>query len=402
MWRSLQAKFLLCVVPLFVLASTVGLSWLAEYDMRRNLDNLAARVGNHAAYVASALDRPDVVVDDAIASRVLATLLADGAVQCAELDVGRPGFRRILAPRGVGCLGQQPGEQLELAFDRLENARLVVRFSTQEIKDARTARREFSLLVTSLGFVLAVGCSAVGFHWAVSVPLRRLLVAMNETSASGTFNLVGKVGSDEIGQVTQAYNRMQLDLQSRSERLSHMARHDALTGLPNRVRLRERMEDMLARVRRGDRAAVLCLDLDGFKGVNDTLGHPAGDELLRQVADRLRGNLRETDLVARLGGDEFSILQTDACQPADSAALAERLVAAFHLPFHIEGASVAVGTSVGVVVTDATTSSADELLRQADIALYEAKAAGRGTWRLFRPEMDVQYMEPTSLKANTR
>ncbi|MFC7739234.1 diguanylate cyclase domain-containing protein [Roseomonas sp. GCM10028921] len=389
MWKSLQVKFLLCVIPLFVLASAAGLSWLAEYDIRRNLDDLAARVGNHAAYVASALARASVLDDEAIASRVLATLLADRAVLCAELDAGQSGVRQVLAPRGVGCLGQGEGERLELALDGLEQARLIVRFSTKEIAEARTARREFSLLVTALGFVLAVGCSSIGFYWAVSAPLRRLLVAIRETSTSGQFNLVDKVGSDEIGQVTEAFNIMQLGLQSRSERLSHMARHDMLTGLANRVLLRERMEQLLVRSHSSGSTAVLCLDLDGFKGVNDTLGHPAGDELLRQVAGRLRENTREADLVVRLGGDEFTILQVDADRPADVTALAERLVSALHHPFDIKGQKVTIGTSIGVVLVDAMASSADELLRRADLALYRAKAAGRGTWRLFHPEMDA-------------
>ena len=389
MWRSLQVKFILTVIPLFVLASAVGLSWLAEHDMRKNLEELAARVGNHAAHVAAVVGRPGVLENEAIASRVLATLLADGAVQCAEVEVAQPAPRRVLAPRGIGCLGQEPGERLELALGGLEHATLVVRFSTREIDEARTTRREFSLLVTALGFALAVGCSAIGFHWTVGVPLRRLLAAIHETSASGRFGLVGRVSTDEIGRVTEAFNAMQLSLQSRSERLSHMAHHDALTGLPNRVLLYEHMEGVLARLRPGSVAAVLCLDLDGFKNVNDTLGHPAGDELLRQVARRLRDNTRETDFVARLGGDEFAVVQADAEQPAAVTVLAERLVEVLRAPFDLQGQQAIIGTSVGVTLADGA-ATADKLMRNADIALYRAKAGGRGTWRFFEAGMDAE------------
>ncbi|MFC7739382.1 putative bifunctional diguanylate cyclase/phosphodiesterase [Roseomonas sp. GCM10028921] len=177
------------------------------------------------------------------------------------------------------------------------------------------------------------------------------------------------------------------------ERLSHMARHDALTGLPNRVLFREHMERVLPRVRHGAHLAVLCLDLDGFKGVNDTLGHPAGDELLRAVARRLRDSTRETDLVVRLGGDEFAIVQVDAEQPHSATVLAERLVDVLRAPFDLQGQWAEIGTSIGVVLADEARTTADELLRNADIALYRAKAAGRGTWRLFEPGMDTEIQQ---------
>jgi diguanylate cyclase (GGDEF)-like protein len=186
------------------------------------------------------------------------------------------------------------------------------------------------------------------------------------------------------------------------ERLSHMARHDALTGLPNRVLFREHMQRVLPRVRRGDSLAVLCLDLDGFKWVNDTLGHPAGDELLRQVARRLRDSARETDLIARLGGDEFAIIQIGAKQPADVEALAERLMAVVRAPFDIQGQRVEIATSVGAVLADPTSSSSDELLRNADIALYRAKAEGRGICRFFEPGMDADLLKRRQLEADLR
>ena len=186
------------------------------------------------------------------------------------------------------------------------------------------------------------------------------------------------------------------------KRMTHMAFHDALTGLPNRVLFREHMELALPRVRRGGQLAVLCLDLDGFKGVNDTLGHPAGDELLRQVARRLKGCTRETDLVARLGGDEFAVVQADAEQPTDAATLAERLVEALRAPFDLRGQRVEIGTSIGVVLADGTGATADELLRGADIALYRAKAEGRGTWRFFEPGMDAEMQARRRLEADLR
>ena len=175
-------------------------------------------------------------------------------------------------------------------------------------------------------------------------------------------------------------------------RIAHMAHHDALTDLPNRVLFHERMRDALARLRRrnGASVAVLCLDLDHFKDVNDTLGHSAGDDLLEAVADRLRSCIRQGDVVARLGGDEFALLQDGAEQPRDASALAERVVAALETPFELEGHRVRVGASLGIAVAPGDGQDADRLLRCADMALYRAKAEGRGGHRFFEPSMDEQ------------
>ena len=190
--------------------------------------------------------------------------------------------------------------------------------------------------------------------------------------------------------------------QRRSEhQLWHMARHDALTSLPNRVLLRERLAAITPHLRRGAKVAVLCLDLDGFKSINDTLGHPAGDELLRAVAERLGTATREVDFVARLGGDEFAIIQNDAEQPISAAALAERLVTLMRAPFELAGQTVEIGTSIGVVLADAD-AKPDELLRSADIALYQAKAGGRGTWRFFEPAMDAAMQARRTLELDLK
>ncbi|MBK1661951.1 putative bifunctional diguanylate cyclase/phosphodiesterase [Paracraurococcus ruber] len=185
-------------------------------------------------------------------------------------------------------------------------------------------------------------------------------------------------------------------------RIEHMARHDALTGLANRSELRTRLDAALARSRRGEGFALLYLDLDRFKAVNDTLGHPVGDELLRAVTGRLRGLVRETDLVARLGGDEFAIIQTRAEQPEAATALARRLVPEISAPYDIEGQQVVIGTSVGIALAPADGATPDALLKAADLALYRAKAEGRGTWRFFAPEMDARMQARRKLELDLR
>jgi diguanylate cyclase (GGDEF)-like protein len=172
-----------------------------------------------------------------------------------------------------------------------------------------------------------------------------------------------------------------------------MARHDALTKLPNRALFHERMEQAIAMAGRGSPFAVLCLDLDKFKHINDTLGHPVGDGLLVAVAGRLRACVREIDTIARLGGDEFAIIQLAVHQPDDADVLAQRIIAAFGKPFDIGGHQVMSGVSIGAIAIWENAISYESVMRNADIALYLAKTEGRGTVRFFEPEMDARIHE---------
>ena len=190
--------------------------------------------------------------------------------------------------------------------------------------------------------------------------------------------------------------------QRSEERIAHMARHDALTDLPNRVLLRDVLEHELKRVKRGERLAVLCLDLDQFKGINDALGHPIGDELLRLVADRLRGCTREPDTVARLGGDEFAIIMTQMHQPTDPSALARRVRESIIRPYQIDGHQIVTDISIGISVAPEDGTEPDVLLKNADMALYGAKDDGRGTYRFFEPEMDTRMRARRDLEMDLR
>ncbi len=181
-----------------------------------------------------------------------------------------------------------------------------------------------------------------------------------------------------------------------------MARHDALTGLPNRILFSERVEQAIAQAGRGLGFAVLCLDLDRFKVVNDTLGHPVGDRLLRAVAQRLKTCIRETDTVGRLGGDEFAIVQTNLTRPEDARELAQRVVLALSQPFDLEGHQIVVGTSVGIATGDSSDARVDRLLQNADTALYCAKSDGRGTFRFFEAEMEASLQARREMEIDLR
>jgi diguanylate cyclase (GGDEF)-like protein len=172
--------------------------------------------------------------------------------------------------------------------------------------------------------------------------------------------------------------------------IAFLARHDVLTGLPNRSVLQEFIERALPEVARGAQFAVLFLDLDRFKAVNDTLGHGAGDALLKQVAARLRASVRQTDTIARFGGDEFVILQPLMELPDGAMRLAQRIIDLVGEPYVLDGTQASIGVSVGIAMAPADGMSAEALLKNADMALYLAKSEGRGTFRFFEPEMDAK------------
>jgi diguanylate cyclase (GGDEF)-like protein/PAS domain S-box-containing protein len=186
--------------------------------------------------------------------------------------------------------------------------------------------------------------------------------------------------------------------QKAEAKIMHMARHDALTNLPNRLLFREKMEQAL---NRGEQLAILFIDLDRFKSVNDTLGHPVGDALLCAVTQRLQMAVRGADTVARLGGDEFAIIQIGA-RPTDATELAGRIIEQVSKSFDVLGHQVMIGTSLGIAIAPGDGTEPDQLLRNADMALYRAKAEGRGTYHFFQPEMDAQMQARRSLELDLR
>lgn len=185
------------------------------------------------------------------------------------------------------------------------------------------------------------------------------------------------------------------------EALAHQALHDALTGLPNRALFLDRVEHALNRDQRtGEHASVIFLDLDDFKTINDALGHAAGDEALVAVARRLLACMRTTDTAARLGGDEFAILLEDLPGPAEVFEIVARILQALGEPLTLEASVVSISTSVGIVVSNGTEANAGELLRNADLAMYKAKGAGKGRYEIFEAGMHAAVVERLELKAD--
>ena len=210
---------------------------------------------------------------------------------------------------------------------------------------------------------------------------------------------IGKLARrDELGIIVESLGAFQANV----ARVNFLAHHDPLTTLPNRVSFQNRIGHAVAQAARGRLSAVLCLDLDHFKAVNDTLGHAMGDALLQLVAERLTGCVRDSDLVARLGGDEFAIIQSDIAATEDAGRLAQRVIDCLSEAYAINGQHVCIGVSVGIVVLGGTTEDTATAMKNADLALYQAKADGRGTFCFFDPSMNESLLARRALELDLR
>jgi len=244
----------------------------------------------------------------------------------------------------------------------------------------------------------------LGFHLSARLPFTDITVRAN-TSAEIWWSLSGTPSFDEYGRFL-GFRGIGTDLtqQRRSEEeINRLAKYDSLTGLPNRMLMRRTLDEALQNQKgASDGCALFLIDLDRFKNVNDTLGHPIGDALLKQVAQRLTNVICDKGQIGRLGGDEFEAVLPGFNDGGGLANLAERLIQQISMPYSIEGHNISIGASVGIAIAPAEGTCADALIRNADLALYSAKAAGRGTFCFFAPEMHSEAQDRQMLENDLR
>jgi len=339
-------------------------------------------------------DTATVLPDDEGVPRFLHGLMFDITThreQEGELRRNEERLRVALASTSMSVFSQDR----ELRYTWIFNSRLgyrpedVVGRMDSDLMDAANAER-------LTGFKRQVIESGTGMRTEAPLTVRgegRFFDLTFEPLRDAAGNVVGLTGA--AVDIT--------DRKTAEARIEFLAHHDALTGLPNRVLLRDRMVHSLgAATRTGSGLALLLLDLDRFKHVNDSLGHLVGDQLLRVVAERIRASVRAADTVSRQGGDEFLILLSEI-QDADAVArVAEKILEAMTAPFEIDGHAITTSFSIGISLFPDDAADFDTLLRQADTALYQAKAGGRGTYRFFTDQMNVAAMERMRLETNLR
>jgi len=270
----------------------------------------------------------------------------------------------------------------------------------------RTRRTRFAaitmvFLLGSLGAGSLLG-AALG-RW-IAKPIVDLASVMEQVSNSGNYSLRAPAqGADEVGKLVSGFNQMLSEIENTQAKLEHQALNDELTGLPNRRLLGDRLSQALAAAKRHKTlVAVLYLDLDGFKLVNDTLGHSTGDLLLRQVADRLRRRMRATDTLARVGGDEFTAIATDLTSPQNAGVLANDLLAQLVEPFRINGHDLALTASIGISVYPEHGLEPEQLIQTADTAMYVAKSTGKNKTTFYTTEAGDAVRERLELENQLR
>ncbi len=285
---------------------------------------------------------------------------------------------------------QQRFSSLRLELD-IESARNIT-----ELTEVSRQLTRFAALLIGAGCLFAI-IAYLTFDHMLLRPIQHTTQALRKEARGEQSEPPPSSKAGEIRDLLDAFNEMRQQVRQRQAHLDHLAHHDTLTGLPNRLLFRDRLDHALARAQRHpSMSAVLFLDLDGFKKINDTLGHAAGDALLRAAADRLRAAVRGSDTIARLGGDEFAILVEQVEYRQDITRLGEKLLAALETPFNLEGRLLHIGTSIGIAVAPVDGDDPESLTRAADTAMYAAKQAGKGCLRYFTAEMSRQandYME---------
>ncbi len=260
---------------------------------------------------------------------------------------------------------------------------------------------QIGLGLTGLAGIIAMMFASFRLARSIGRPIAALDAAARALE-EGARTEVAVEGDDEIARLASSFNRMSAGIVEREHRITHLAFHDSLTGLPNRVAFRQALDQALGRgLRAGEQVAVLCLDLDGFKGVNDTLGHPIGDALLRDIGAILAGLVTD-GLVSRLGGDEYAVILQGRFDPDRPRVLAQAILDRIGQPMLTEGHQIATGCSIGIAIGPGDGADPDALLKNADLALYGAKRDGRGVFRFFEAALDAAARQRRQLELDLR
>jgi diguanylate cyclase (GGDEF)-like protein/PAS domain S-box-containing protein len=317
-------------------------------------------------------------------------------------DLERVAYRHVPGSEVAATIGFEQTQTLD-ALRRAEDESWATVGSYRDAagEAGRTARRD--LLIVALVASVVAAAIVLLLTRFFSKRLRRLRAGITRIALGELTNPIGLQGDDELANLGAAIDSMARDLHEAQGTLQHMALHDPLTELPNRTLLLDRLERSVQRLTRSHRVgALLLIDLDEFKTVNDTMGHPVGDAVLTTIALRLCAELRDIDTAARIGGDEFAVVLEDLATDDDATDIAERIRVALAAPFDIDGSELRPSASIGIATARDGSESAAELLRNADLAMYAAKQAGRNRCVVYVPAMHADAIERLALERALR
>lgn len=399
-----------------LMATFVTFDFVSSRDRLRNrLTTLADIVGQNSTAALTFEDR-------AAAVEVLDALRAEPPVVCACLyDLSGHLFAQYQRSPENGLCAPRIEQLAAVGRDYSTVTRRVERhgevqgtlYLKSDLQDFKKRWRHV-LHVTGVLLLVALlvgGLSGLVLQRRISQPVRELAGAMHEVTEQHNFSIrVAVSGQDQVAQLGAGFNTMLAELEKRDlekrkaeSRLQYQALNDELTGLPNRRLLADRLSHALSVAKRENRqVALLYVDLDGFKLVNDSLGHPIGDILLSQVGERLRSRVRQADTLARLGGDEFSVVLTGLSAKEQAGVVAASLLEVLASPFTIESHEITISASIGVSFFPANGSNAEILLQQADSAMYAAKRSGKNRFMYFTEDLGISVRERLNLENQLR
>ena len=389
-----ELKPLESIRALLELADDAGEIYVEEKEpaMARRFEKLGSQIDRNFAALAALHAHPE----DRVAGA------ASAAETAAEIAHARWNQAVAALHQAASLPAGRYGNGLDNFHDLIDEAGSLVAdvysYSVKEIavEVSSLQRRERQQLLTALAILVissaGAGLLARRLRRSITKPLASLEDAASAFGSDDLSHRISVTGDDELARVSHAFNDMADKLQMSTDDLHDQALHDPLTGLPNRRLFMERMEHAIARSdRHATPFSVLYLDMDGFKAINDSMGHEAGDQLLVAVSQRLKASLREVDTPARLGGDEFAVLLEEADLNGAMVA-AERLSHTFAGQLVIEGAEEPIALSIGIAARQ-NGETLDQLLGQADAAMYAAKGTGTGQWQVFQPGLEADVIE---------
>ncbi|MGA2571293.1 MAG: EAL domain-containing protein [Terracidiphilus sp.] len=420
--NSLATNITAVVLVASCISLAVFTSAMLALDRMSSIEALDGRLATTADVIGQNSTAALNFNDKMAADEVLQALRNEPSIVSACLyDVSNTLFSEYQKEPGTSrCAARMPSSPPES-----RNSRAIVRpvrrrsefvgtiWLTSDISALQARERRMLLLAALLGFIalLLGGAAGLVMQYRVSKPIHALAQAMRQITSGGSFDFRVKAGgSNELAQLAAGFNTMLGELEQRDRmtriaeaKLFEQARTDALTGLPNRRYFAERLDQTLAQATRDHSLiGLLYIDLDGFKLVNDSLGHIVGDQLLREVATRLKPRVRLSDTMARVGGDEFTVILTSIKKSEGAATAAHALLEVLDQPFKIEGHEITIGASIGISLSVHGATQGADLLRQADSAMYAAKQGGRNRAAFFSADLSLMARERLSIENQLR